>query len=258
MKPKAHFIASELLNPTYPIEVCLIGGGGTGSEVLTALARMSHSLQALGHAGFQVSLWDDDIITDANRGRQLFAECEVGLSKAVALVTRCNRFFGTGWKAVNRKFDSQSGNAKAAIYISCVDTVAARFEIAGALSETNSSLYANMPRYWIDFGNGKDTGQVVLSTIGKVRQPKSDKFEAVESLPFVTEEFGELLRQSETDSDAPSCSLAEALEKQELFINAALAQMGCSLLWQLFRSGMSIHRGLFLNIADFRTVPLPV
>lgn len=258
MKPKAHFIAPELLNPTNPIEVCLIGAGGTGSQILTALARMSHSLQALGHAGFQVSLWDDDIVTDANRGRQLFAECEVGLSKAAALITRCNRFFGTGWKAINRKFDSQSGNLKAAIYISCVDTVAARFEIAEAMCATSSSHYANIPRYWMDFGNGKDTGQIVLSTIGKVKQPKSDKYEVVGSLPFVTEEFGELLRKSETDGDAPSCSLAEALEKQDLFINSALAQMGCSLLWQLFRSGMTTQRGLFLNIADFRTVPLPV
>ncbi|MCW4469826.1 PRTRC system ThiF family protein [Flavobacterium sp. MFBS3-15] len=172
--------------------------------------------------------------------------------------TRCNRFFGTGWKAINRKYDSQSGNLKAAIYISCVDTVASRFEIAELLSGARGSHYANVPRYWMDFGNGKDTGQVVLSTIRKVKQPKSDTFEAVESLPFVTEEFGELLRQSETDDDSPSCSLAEALEKQELFINSALAQMGCSLLWQMFRSGMTTHRGLFLNIADFRAVPLPV
>lgn len=258
MKPKAHFIAPELLNPTNPVEVCLVGAGGTGSQVLTALARMSHSLQALGHAGCQVSLYDDDLVTEANRGRQLFAECEIGLSKAAALITRCNRFFGTGWKAINRKFDSQSGNAKAAIYISCVDTVAARFEIAETLNETGSSHYANVPRYWMDFGNRKDAGQVVLSTIGKVKQPKSDMYEVIGSLPFVTEEFGELLRQSETDDDAPSCSLAEALEKQDLFINSALAHMGCSMLWQLFRSGMTTQRGLFLNIAEFRAVPLTV
>lgn len=258
MKPKAHFIAPELLNPTNPIEIYLIGAGGTGSQVLTALARMSHSLLALGHAGFQLSLYDDDHVTEANRGRQLFAECEVGLSKAVSLITRCNRFFGTGWKAVNKKFDSKSGDAKAAIYISCVDTVTARFEIAEVLSRINSSHYADIPRYWMDFGNGKDTGQVVLSTIGSIKQPKSDQFETVESLPFVTEEFNELLRQSETDSDVPSCSLAEALEKQDLFINSSLAQMGCSLLWQLFRSGMTVQRGLFLNIAEFRAVPLPV
>jgi PRTRC genetic system ThiF family protein len=256
MKPKAHFIAPELLNPTNPIEVCLIGAGGTGSQVLTALARMSHSLQALGHAGFQVSLWDDDIVTEANRGRQLFAECEVGLSKASALITRCNRFFGTGWKVVNKKFDSQLGQAKAAIYISCVDTATARFEIAEILKgAAGGSHYANVPRYWMDFGNGKDTGQVILSTIGSIKQPKSEKFVTVDSLPFVTEEFGDLLRQSDND-DLPSCSLAEALEKQDLFINSTLAQMGCSLLWQLFRNGFTAQRGAFLNLADFRATPL--
>ena len=257
MKAKAHFIAPELLNPTNPIEVCLIGAGGTGSQVLTALARMSHSLQALGHAGFQVSLWDDDLVTEANRGRQLFAECEVGLSKSVALITRCNRFFGTMWKAVNRQFNADA-SMRAAIYISCVDSVAARFAIAEALQrEDGRQHYANIPRYWMDFGNGRDTGQVILSTIGKVKQPTSGKFGTVESLPFITEEFGELLRQSETD-DTPSCSLAEALEKQDLFINSTLAQAGCSLLWQLFRNDMTNNRGCFVNLRDFRTSPLPV
>ncbi len=259
MKPKAHFTAPELLNPTNPITVFLIGAGGTGSQVLTALARMSHSLQALGHAGLEVSLWDDDIVTEANRGRQLFAECEVGLSKAAALITRTNRFFGTGWKAVNNKFDSESGVAKAVIYLSCVDTVAARFEIATVLQGAdNRNHYADAPRYWMDFGNGKDTGQVVLSTIGAVKQPISEKFVTIASLPFVTEEFGELLRHSETDNDMPSCSLAEALEKQDLFINSSLAQMGCSLLWQLFREGMVSQRGFFLNLKDFKATPLPL
>lgn len=257
MKAKAHFIAPELLNPTNPVEVCLIGAGGTGSQVLTALARMSHSLQALGHAGFQVTLWDDDLVTEANRGRQLLAECEVGLSKSAALITRCNRFFGTMWKAINRQFDADA-NMRAAIYISCVDSVTARFAIAEALQKKEDRQhYANVPRYWMDFGNGRDTGQVILSTIGRIKQPTSEKFETVESLPFITEEFEKLLRQSETD-ELPSCSLAEALERQDLFINSTLAQTGCSMLWQLFRSGMTTQRGCFLNLGQFRASPLTV
>jgi hypothetical protein len=68
---------------------------------------------------------------------------------------------------------------------------------------------------------------------GNIRQPNSEKYETVENLPFVTEEFGELLKQSEVEDDTPSCSLAEALEKQDLFINSVLAQMGSSLLWNL-------------------------
>ncbi|WP_236564874.1 PRTRC system ThiF family protein [Flavobacterium sp. MK4S-17] len=182
----------------------------------------------------------------------------VGIFEVELNPTRCNRFFGTGWKAVNKKFDSQSGQAKAAIYISCVDTAAARFEIAEILKgATGGSHYANVPRYWMDFGNGKDSGQVILSTIGNVKQPKSENFETVESLPFVTEEFGELLRQSGSD-DLPSCSLAEALEKQDLYINSTLAQMGCSMLWQLFRNGSTTQRGCFLNLEDFRAMPLPL
>jgi PRTRC genetic system ThiF family protein len=190
------------------------------------------------------------------QGKVSFA---IGILKIHLDPIRTNRFFGTGWKAINKKFDSRSGVAKAAIYISCVDTVAARFETAGVLNASvSSSHYANAPRYWMDFGNGKDTGQVVLSTIGSIKQPKSDMFEAVDSLPFVTEEFGELLRQSESGGDTPSCSLAEALEKQDLFINAALAQMGCSLLWQMFREGIISNRGFFINLRDFRAAPLPL
>lgn len=117
--------------------------------------------------------------------------------------------------------------------------------------------YSDLPRYWMDFGNGRDNGQVILSTIGDIKQPNSEKFETVGSLPFMTDEFTEMLLQAETD-DLPSCSLAEALEKQDLFVNSALAQMGCSLLWQLFRNGMTTQRGLFLNIAGFRAAPLPV
>ncbi|MBY8961794.1 PRTRC system ThiF family protein [Flavobacterium sp. D11R37] len=257
-KIKAHFTAPELLNPTNPISVCLIGAGGTGSQVLTGLARMSHSLQQLGHAGFQVSLWDDDIITDANRGRQLFAECEVGLSKATALITRTNRFFGTARKAVEKPFTVNTTTGRNAIYISCVDTAAARFGISEVLNDLDLSAHrTDTPRYWMDFGNSRDTGQVILSTIGSIKQPASEKFTPVGSLPQVTREFGELLTQGDTE-DLPSCSLAEALEKQDLFINSVLAQMGCSLLWQLIRKGFTEQRGIFVNLLEFRTLPLPL
>jgi len=258
LKTKAHFIAPELLNPTNPVAVCLIGAGGTGSQVLTSLARMSHSLQQLGHAGFQVSLWDGDIITDANRGRQLFAECEAGLSKAAALIARTNRFFGTAWKAVEKPFTNATAVGRASLYISCVDTAAARFEIAEVLNDLDlGTSRSDTPRYWMDFGNSRDTGQVILSTIGSIRQPVSEKFLPVGSLPQVTQEFAELLKQGDSE-DLPSCSLAEALEKQDLFINSVLAQMGCSLLWQLFRQGLTLERGFFLNLAAFRSQPLAV
>lgn len=264
VKTVVHFTDNELISPTNPISVNLVGAGGTGSQVLTALARMNHALTELNHAGLIVRLWDDDVITEANLGRQLFAESELGLHKPVALINRTNRFFGTNWKAETRRFEKDCygrlpENAKATITITCVDNVKTRFGVAEILKEkSNYRNYSNEPKYWLDFGNSRDTGQVLLSTVGNIHQSKSDKYETIENLPFITEEFGELLKQSETEDDTPSCSLAEALAKQDLYINSTLAQMGSSLLWSLFRNGLTENRGFFLNLKDFRTQPIKV
>lgn len=263
-KTKVHFTDNHLINPTNPIAVNVIGAGGTGSKLIIALLEMNHSLIELGHAGLFVRLWDDDIITNANLGRQRFAECETGLYKSVALINRANRWAGINWKAESRKFEKDSldrlpDNAGASIYISCVDSVKSRFEIADILGRlSNGKAYSIRPRYWLDFGNSQHTGQVLLSTIGTIKQPNSQKYETVASLPMVTEEFGELLKQSEQQDNTPSCSLAEALEKQDLYINSSLVQMGCSLLWGLFRNGLTPYRGFFHNLKDFRTHPIKV
>ncbi|MFD2968805.1 PRTRC system ThiF family protein [Sphingobacterium bambusae] len=263
-KQKVHFVDNELLNPTNPVTVNLIGAGGTGSKVLTALVEMSHSLFALGHAGLQVRLWDDDLISEANLGRQRFAQSELGLHKSVALINRANRWAGTRWRAETIKYDLECftdnfTHASATLIISCVDSVQARFEIAEILRKMyRNGSYNNRPKYWIDFGNGQDTGQVLLSTVGKIAQPKSEQFIPVANLPFVTDEFGDLFQQSEGVDDTPSCSVADALQKQDLFINSALAQMGMSLLWSLFRQGMITHRGFFLNLGEFRSQPIKV
>ena len=263
-KTKVHFTDNYLLNPTNPITVNLIGAGGTGSKVLTALLETNESLTALEHAGLSVRLWDDDIITTANLGRQRFFESETGLYKSVALINRCNRWAGTNWKAESRKFERDNfgmipEEAQATITITCVDNVQARFGVAEILNVLgNRKNYRDTPKYWLDFGNNRNTGQVLLSTIGEIKQPDTQKYEAVASLPFVTEEFGELLKQSEEQDDTPSCSLAEALQKQDLFINSSLAQMGCSLLWDLFRYGMTEYRGFFHNLKDYRTQPIKV
>jgi len=262
-KTKVHFVDSALINPTNPVTVNLIGAGGTGSQVLTALARMNHALTELNHAGLFVRLWDDDVITEANLGRQLFAESELELYKSVALINRVNRFFGTNWKAETQKFEKDDlgelkNNMKSEIYISCVDSVKSRFDIAEILNELkiDKGYYRNQCKYWMDFGNSQFTGQVLLSTIGNIKQPKSEKYETVDNLPFITEEFGEILKISEAEDDTPSCSLAEALEKQDLFINSALSQMGSSLLWSLFRNVLTENRGFFLNLKNFHSKPI--
>lgn len=260
-KPARHIVHHYLLNPTNPITVSLIGAGGTGSQVLTGLSRLNYSLMQLNHPGLAVTIYDDDKITAANLGRQLFAQSEIGQYKAEALVNRMNRFFGTNWKAVAEKVTAENAagiNACAHLVVSCVDKVEARFDIAKMLVQQKHSRFdVSNCHYWMDFGNSRFTGQVILSTVGQLQQPPSKQFKTVKQLLFVTDEFKNLLRQK-VEHDEPSCSLAGALTKQDLYINSTLANMGCSLLWNMFREGMIEHRGFFLNLKTFQSQPIPL
>jgi PRTRC genetic system ThiF family protein len=258
-----HIVHKELLQPYNPISVNLIGAGGTGSQMLTALARMSQALNGLNHPGFVVRLFDDDTVQTPNLARQLFTTAELGQYKSVALINRINRFFGLNWKAETERYGKDYcsvAKGMAALTISCVDTVSGRFEIAEVLNryKNNSAGHRDKPLYWMDFGNSKETGQVVLSTIGDIKQPSSKQFNPKPNLPFVTEEYKDLLVQSESGDNTPSCSLAEALAKQDLFINSSLANLGASLLWQMFGEGILFHKGFFLNLKEFRTQPLKI
>ncbi len=260
-KKRVHIVPSYLLNPTNPISVNLIGAGGTGSTFLTALARMNYALREMNHCGLQITLFDHDIIEPSNLGRQLFSENELGLNKAVALINRSNRFFGSNWKAVTQRYENVGkGNDcyPANITISCVDTVQARQNIKTVLeSKKRSDNHRDKPIYLIDLGNGRDSGQVLLSTIGEVIQPDSKKFHPIGSLGDIFESFPNLLDASK-DNHEPSCSLAQALNQQDLFINSVLSNMGASLLWSIFRLGVLETRGFFLNLSDFRSTPIPV
>jgi PRTRC genetic system ThiF family protein len=251
MKTKMHFTDSYLLNPTHPVTIHLIGCGGTGSQVLTALSRISHTLTALGHPGLHVTTYDPDTVTEANLGRQLFSACDTGLNKAVILTTRINRFFSTGWEAVPDFYRNEPAN----IIITCVDNVKSRMDIAEKmLSKSVEGYDYSKPLYWLDFGNTQNTGQVILGTFGEIKQPQSKKYIPVGKLPCITECFD--LTEINEKKSGPSCSLAEAIEKQDLFINSALANIGAKLLWKLFREGMTNQAGAFLNMDTLKMNPI--
>lgn len=264
-KKKIHFLDNYLLSPTNPIRVNVIGAGGTGSKFMTALMEINHSLLELDHPGLDVHLWDDDIITASNIGRQRFADSEKNLYKSQAIINRLNRWAGTNWKAETRKFECTADGkiptgAGASIYVSCTDTVASRIEISEILNHLDNEYgyHRDKASYWLDLGNTKFSGQGILSTIRKIDQPTSKKFKTVDTLPSIIEEYGNVMQTSEQDDDTPSCSLAESLAKQDLFINSTIANLGASLLWNLLKTGMTENRGFFLNLQNFKSQAITV
>ena len=263
---KIHYTDSYLLKPYHPVTIHVAGAGGTGSQVITNLARMNVALQALGHPGLHVTVFDPDIITEANIGRQLFSETELGQGKATAAVTRVNRFFGTTWTAENCRYpvrktqeNRDDRTRPANIIITCTDNTRSRLELWRFLKKYREASVNNERAvyYWMDFGNAQTTGQVFIGTVrNKIRQPASKEFMPVPGMNVITEEVN--YSTIEEKDSGPSCSLAEALERQDLYINSILAQVGCDILWKMFKEGRTLYRGAYINLDTLRVNPIPV
>ena len=145
------------------------------------------------------------------------------------------------------------------ITITCTDNIKSRIDTWNILKDIPARNYTDYstPLYWLDFGNTQSSGQVVLGTVPRrIKQPKSQIYKTVPSLKVITKmvKFSKI----KDDDSGPSCSLAEALEKQDLFINSTLAQLGCDILWKMFRHGMVEHQGLYLNLNTMKVNPIMV
>ena len=75
-------------------------------------------------------------------------------------------------------------------------------------------------------------------------------------LRTVSELFGEIVDSALDDNTQPSCSAAEALQRQHPFINQTLAQHALALLSRLFRGEPLSYHGGFVNLASGSVVPL--
>jgi len=71
-------------------------------------------------------------------------------------------------------------------------------------------------------------------------------------LRTVAELCPELTEPSLDNDGQPSCSAIEALDRQEPFVNATLANHALALLARLFRHGSITHHGAFVNVAGSR------
>lgn len=260
---KIHYTDKYLLKPYHPVTIFVVGAGGTGSQVITNLARMDIALQALGHPGLHVTVFDPDIITEANIGRQLFSPAELGQNKAMAIVTRINRFFGSTWVAEGSHYPLRTPDKEspklANIIITCTDNVRSRLDLWRFLKGFREINISNekVPIYWMDFGNAQTTGQVIIGNIrNKITQPTSGEYMPVPKMNVITEEV-KYSTVKEKDS-GPSCSLAQALNKQDLFINSMLAQVGCDILWRMFKDGRTLYRGAYVNLDSLRVNPISV
>jgi len=245
---KHHVMPKELLRDHMRISVILVGAGGTGSHMLDGLARLDLTLQQLGHPGLHITVYDDDVVEEHNVGRQRFGFTDLSENKARALVARANRTYGLDCVGSGTRFEPAEsavgymGN----IIITAVDDNATRNRVhtlfRRGFGKQNMKTVQNLEHeeflrthYWMDVGNAKDYGQIVLGA---------------HDLPDAVEVNGAY--EENPVKDEPTCSAVESLRMQDLFINQTIAAHALDMLWQLLRRGVVFKPVVYINIAQDR------
>jgi PRTRC genetic system ThiF family protein len=236
---ETHHIHPELLK--HRVRVLVAGCGGNGSAIAAGLPYLHQALLAYGHPeGLHVTLLDPDVISPTNCVRQPFSQSEIGLYKSVVLANRLNLFWGLDWEGIPERLDPKGKLTRVDVVIGCVDTRAARSAIAKCVADWSEV------DYWLDLGNNSDSGQFVLGEPLNRRNRRNRL-----RLRTVSELFPEVV-QSDLDGDGlPSCSTAEALDRQEPFVNPTLANHALALLARLFRYGTVPYHGAFVSLSGF-------
>jgi len=245
-----HRIDKALL--TKRVQVHLVGVGGNGAQMAACLARLDLAMRALGHPfGLCVTAIDDDVVSAANVGRQLYSRADVGQLKAAVTIHRLNLFYGLDWHSVPvtveqfwQRHGATGAHPTADILVSCVDTKAARRTM-------HEHVFGPCRyHYWLDLGNRERDGQVVLGEPRLGAGPMR--------LPCVTELFPELLAQDAPEDAQASCSLRISLASQGLFVNDFAVRYASQLLYQLFSQGRLDHHGVIFNAQRLQSRPIEI
>jgi len=250
-----HFIAQRLASTQHKITFNLIGCGGTGSHILSNLAMMSHSMVKLGRQPFFVRVWDSDTVSEHNIGRQLFSPADEGRFKAEVLIERINRFYGLQWYSMNADFQLtgfRDDDLNSNITISAVDSVHSRRMIQDVVQrKVNPYQPYRVPYYWFDVGNSYNSGQILMATLRDIPQPSAG---TRKSLPDFFDEFGDV---QETPNE-PSCSTAESLARQDLFVNKLMATYTTHMIWDFLKNFRIAYRGLYVNLESYKVSQIPI
>ena len=243
-----HTLHEALHSPRSPLRVLVVGAGGNGSKLTVGLKNLHGALLALGHPGIHLTLADGDTVSTSNLVRQTFYPSDVGLNKATVLINRINLSCGLAWEALPRHVTAHDlDGTRIDLLVSCVDSRAARRELATGLEASQRVIYH------LDLGNLRDCGQMVLgAALGCYNRRAKDRLRTAFEL------FPELTDTSIPEDDTPSCSTLEALEKQDLFINDTLVTSALALLWRLLRHGETQHHGSFVDLKTGSVRPLPI
>lgn len=218
-----------------------VGAGGTGSFTALAIARLMYELKESGKA-VELLIVDPDRVESANIPRSNFCAAEIGSFKAQSLAKRITLAWGLECHYVKERFDADvhlkqsSGDYRAlTVIVGCVDNHHARREIHRAVEQLQGYQSNDAPNiWWIDAGNGKFSGQVLIGSTTK-RLKSENHFvgsSICRSLP------------------APSFLHPDLLESEKISRSAELEGLSCPDRIRLGEQSLNINQRVAVEIAE--------
>lgn len=227
------------------VEFVLVGAGGTGGFLISAIARLMKEIEATTDKTTACTIIDPDVVEEKNIPRQNFQPGDIGLPKAEILAARYALAMGCNISAISQPFTKEMAKApwrSLVIIIGCVDNAAARQEIASSLNSGYGDYY--LPNiWWLDCGNHRASGQVLLGSSNRFQLEQAfDNFSKpnfCKVLPSPTLMHPELLEAlpEEQESTPLSCAELVARNQQSLFVNQHVAAIASDYLLALTLTG---------------------
>lgn len=217
----------------------IVGAGGTGSFAALNVARLCFELRERGKA-VELTIIDPDRVEANNIPRSNFCAAEIGRFKAQTLAERISQAWGLETGFACERFDYEkhikpqaNGSKQTTILVGCVDNHLARRELHRALQKCEPYYSSEAPNaWWVDGGNGKFSGQVLIGSTVKI-EDANDYFTTASicrKLPAPSVFHPELLepenaspRPQNATVRAASCPELVRLGEQSLNINSRVA-----------------------------------
>lgn len=227
-----------------PLKVVVVGCGGTGGFVAEGLCRLLPKDATL-------ILIDHDRVEPHNLIRQNFVAGDVGRFKSQALAERFAMEYGRKVGYCVLPFTRHLHKASAlggslqeqllvnCLIIGCVDNAVARQEIRAATT---------MGNWWLDSGNGRNSGQVLLGNsdeamfLMKAFHPQD---QTVHALPLPSMQLPGLL----IPAPAPKrdCAQAVADDEQSPVINQAMSVLVLDMMHGIITGNLT-KIGMYLDL----------
>jgi PRTRC genetic system ThiF family protein len=218
--------------------ISLVGCGGTGGWLAPAVARLAYVLKEQGR-DVKIAFYDPDHVEEKNIPRQNFCTAEIGRNKAITLAARYGAAWGLEIAAIPHRFDpaKPAFHSYSALHIicGCVDNAAGRKVIAETLKKNRAGEAPGV--WWLDSGNSKESGQVILGSASTPAMLKgcfqTEKICAALPSPFLVEPS--LMNALPEESSAKKMNCAEMMiaNMQSLEVNQQVAAIAAGYLTRM-------------------------